>query len=82
MPDEDRLSGPERAVTRPSSKPPPVSVCIDWYAAGETQVVEVDGVQVLVRFVGRKGRRGRIAIHAPAGAVFRATERGAEDATG
>ena len=50
---------------------PPTSVCIDWYAEGETRVVEVDGVRVTIRFVGRKGRRARIAIKAPAGAVFR-----------
>jgi hypothetical protein len=49
---------------------PPRSVSIDWYSEGESRTVEVDGVQVTVRFVGRKGRRGRIAILAPAGAVF------------
>lgn len=43
---------------------------IDWYSEGETRVVEVNGVRVAVRFVGRKGRRGRILIEAPAGAVF------------
>jgi hypothetical protein len=48
------------------------STCIDWYSEGETRVVEVDGVRVTVRFVGRKGRRGRILIQAPAGSVFRA----------
>jgi hypothetical protein len=51
------------------------SVCIDWYAEGETKVVEVDGIRITVRFIGRKGRRGRIAIEAPAGAVFRAADR-------
>jgi hypothetical protein len=49
----------------------PTSTCIDWYSEGETRVVDVDGVRVIVRFVGRKGRRGRIAIEAPAGAAFR-----------
>jgi hypothetical protein len=48
----------------------PTSTCIDWYSEGETRIVEVDGVRVVVRFVGRKGRRGRIVIEAPAGAVF------------
>ena len=49
---------------------PSKSTCVDWYSEGETRVVEVDGVRVVVRFVGRKGRRGRILIEAPAGAVF------------
>jgi hypothetical protein len=48
----------------------PTSRLIDWFSEGETRVVEVDGVRVVVRFVGRKGRRGRIVIEAPAGAVF------------
>jgi hypothetical protein len=55
--------------TQPVSGPPR-SVSIDWYSEGESRTVAVDGVQVTVRFVGRKGRRGRIAIEAPAGAVF------------
>ena len=46
------------------------SVYIDWFHEGETKRVEVDGVTVTIRFVGRKGRRGRIAIEAPTGAVF------------
>lgn len=50
------------------------SSSIDWYAEGETRVVEVDGVRVTIRFVGRKGRRARIAITAAAGAVFRGGE--------
>lgn len=55
--------------------PPVVGQCIDWYAEGEERIVEVDGVRVVVRFVGRKGRRGRIAITAPPGAAFRSTGR-------
>jgi hypothetical protein len=47
------------------------SQSIDWYSEGESRIVEVDGVRVMVRFVGRHGRRGRIAITAPAGATFR-----------
>ncbi|MBU4270798.1 MAG: hypothetical protein KKA28_02880 [Planctomycetes bacterium] len=52
-----------------------VSQCIDWYAEGEERIVEADGIQVVVRFVGRKGRRGRIAITAPPGAAFRTRDR-------
>jgi hypothetical protein len=44
---------------------------IDWYAEGESRVAEVGGVHFEVRYVDRKGRRGRIAITAPAGVVFR-----------
>ncbi len=44
---------------------------IEWYYPGQTRTVEVDGIQVTIRFVGRKGRRARISIEAPAGAVFR-----------
>lgn len=44
---------------------------IDWYAEGEARTVEIGGLEVIVRFVGRKGRRARIAISAPAGVVFR-----------
>jgi hypothetical protein len=47
---------------------------IDWYSEGQSRVVEVAGVRITVRFVGRRGRRGRIAIEAPAGAVFRAVD--------
>jgi hypothetical protein len=58
----------------------PTSTCIDWYSEGETRVVEVDGVRVVVRFVGRKGRRGRILIEAPAGTVFSSCDAGADKA--
>ena len=47
------------------------SQSVEWYSEGEERTVEVGGVQVTVRFVGRKGRRGRICVVAPAGAVFR-----------
>jgi hypothetical protein len=60
----------------------PTSTCIDWYSEGETRVVEVDGVRVVVRFVGRKGRRGRIVIEAPAGAVFSSAPICKRDVTG
>jgi hypothetical protein len=50
------------------------SCSIDWYAEGQFRTVEVDGVQIRVRFIGRKGRRGRIEIEAPAGAVFEASD--------
>lgn len=43
---------------------------IDWYSEGETRVVRIGDVEVLIRLVARKGRRGRILVEAPAGAVF------------
>jgi len=64
------------ASLQPEPTAPPTSVCIDWYSEGQTRVVEVGGVRIAIRFVGRNGRRGRIAIEAPAGAVFRGDEPG------
>ncbi len=51
--------------------PADTSQSIEWYAEGEERTVNAGGVQIAVRFVGRKGRRGRIAITAPPGATFR-----------
>ncbi len=48
---------------------------IDWYTQGQSRTVEVDGRRVVVRFVGRRGRRARIAVLAPAGADFGVEER-------
>ena len=48
----------------------PNSTCVGWYSEGESMTVEVSGVRVNMRFIGRKGRRARIAITAPAGAKF------------
>ena len=47
-----------------------VSQSYDWYSEGESRSVQVDGVRVEVRYVARKGRRARISITAPRGAVF------------
>ena len=50
----------------------PPSISIDWYAEGDGRIVQIGDVQIEVRLVGRSGRRARIAIKAPAGAVFEA----------
>ena len=50
------------------------SQLIDWFAEGQTFAVEVAGIAVTVRFVSRNGRRARIAITGPAGAVFRTVD--------
>jgi hypothetical protein len=47
-----------------------VSQSIDWYHEGESRTVEIGDLYVTVRFIGRKGRRARIALVAPAGASF------------
>jgi hypothetical protein len=44
------------------------ATCISDLA--QSLVVKIGRAQVMVRFVGRKGRRGRIVIEAPAGATF------------
>ena len=51
-----------------------LSQSIDWYAEGQSRVVEIGDVQVIVRCVGKKGRRARISITAPAGAVFQSLD--------
>jgi hypothetical protein len=56
--------------------PATTSQCIDWYAEGQERTVDVGGIQVSVRYVGRNGRRGRIAITAPPGSTFRDSARG------
>jgi len=53
-----------------------MSTSIDWYAEGQSRTVEVGGVRTIIRFVGRRGRRARIAIEAPAGRSFVLAERG------
>lgn len=50
------------------------SQSIDWFAEGESRTVDVDGIQVVVKYIGRKGRRARISITAPMGAVFESSE--------
>lgn len=43
---------------------------IEWYSQGQARSIIVEGHEILVRFVGRKGRKARIAIVAPPGAQF------------
>ena len=72
---ESQQNNDENATSYGPRLPAKTSQCIDWYAEGEERIVEVGGVQMTVRFVGRKGRRGRIAITAPPGAAFLAGDR-------
>jgi hypothetical protein len=53
---------------------PSTSQSIDWYHEGETRIIRVADIAIVIRFVGRKGRRGRIAVEAPAGAVFQSLD--------
>ncbi len=43
---------------------PDRAASIQWYHPGQERTVNVDGVAVIVRFVERKGRRGRFAVNA------------------
>jgi len=60
-----------------SSKPDASqAVCdVGWYHPGQSRSIEFGGLQVTVRFVARKGRRGRIAITATVGNGFRASSK-------
>jgi hypothetical protein len=42
----------------------------DWYAEGQARVVRIGSLRIVVTFLGRKGRRARVKIEAPAGAEF------------
>jgi hypothetical protein len=65
-------------LPRKRSEPKPAEVSadtrscrsIDCYAEGQVRIIDIDGVRVTLQFVGRKGRRARIAITAPSGTVF------------
>ena len=72
---ESRQKNDQDATSNRTHVPAEASQSIDWYAEGEERIVEVGGMRVVVRFVGRKGRRGRIAITAPPGAAFRTRDR-------
>jgi hypothetical protein len=61
-------------TTHQGLPPAAVSLSVDWYHEGEGRIIESAGIQFTVRFVGRKGRRARIAIIAPAGAAFKALD--------
>ena len=54
---------------------PSVAKSVEWYHEGDERTVEAGGIQITVRFVGRRGRRGRIAITAPPGATFQTSDR-------
>ena len=62
-----------REQRQPST--PPTCRSVDWYSEGEGRVVDIGSVQLLVGFVGRKGRRVRIAITGPSGTTFQALEK-------
>lgn len=56
----------------PPRRDVPMATCrsVDWYSEGESHIVRCYDVQIVVRYVGRKGRRGRILIEAPPGTSF------------
>ena len=73
MKEQPRIQMDESTQSLPPGNRAPTqgtSQSIEWFHEGETRIVSVDGVQVTVRFVGRRGRRARIAITAPSGALF------------
>lgn len=58
------------------SEVPNRTTTFDWYSEGEERAVVVDGNLVVVRFVGRHGRKARISIQAPPGAEFHGPDKG------
>src|SRR4029453_13171501 len=74
MPVIDPVSVPAQPNLSANDRPLKSAVCSDWYAEGQDRPVEVAGVRISIRFIARKGRRGRIAITAQVGAVFQSIE--------
>lgn len=60
----------DRAIFGRGRDQMPSSQSIDWYSEGQSREVQVAGLRVTVRLVGRKGRHARISITAPLGTVF------------
>ena len=48
----------------------PSRTMIVWVYKGESNVVEVNGVRIVVRFVGRRGRRGGLRLRRRRGRCF------------
>ena len=70
--DDDQSDQPDqRPIVGPKSARKYKSQCIDWFSKGEGVSVRVGRIQVDVRLVDRMGRRARIEVLAPEGAVFR-----------
>ena len=59
------------AVDAVAASQPRESQLIDWFAEGQSVAVEFGGVVMSVHYISRKGRRARIAVTGPAGALFR-----------
>lgn len=77
MNEQPSLHIDDSTQSRPSGSCAPTkgtSQSIEWFHEGQSRIVEVDGVQVTIRLVGRRGRRARIAIEAPSGAEFRVVD--------
>ena len=68
MPTTNETSPPVARAPQPAD-PLATCRCADWMSEGDSRVVELGELRVVVRYVGRKGRRGRIVIEAPAGAA-------------
>jgi hypothetical protein len=62
------------AAPTPMDRPDNASVArsrsTDWYSEGQSRVVRIGNEEIVVTFLGRKGRRARVKIEAPAGAYF------------
>jgi hypothetical protein len=55
--------------------PAEASQCIEWYGPGAARAIEVGDMRVIVRVIGRRGRRTRILIVGPPSATFKALDR-------
>lgn len=52
------------AALSPAPRGEAAELSVEWYAVGQTTIVEIAGVRLAIRLVDRKGRRARIAVTA------------------
>ncbi len=80
------LPGPEKVTIQPDEQHhghrelggnKSSSQVVSWFAEGQGLTIDFAGLTVIVRYVGRKGRRARIAVTAPPASVFHSL--GSED---
>jgi hypothetical protein len=62
--EKQHVETPPPDAAEPWAQPPPRRVHA-WLSPGQGWIVEVGGVEIVVRLVERRGRRARVAVELP-----------------